>query len=68
MQCIHLAINLGVKQPKGFGECFEDRHERDLRQSPSRSGEISKLSRRRFAGFRLKVPFSFERSSGKAIS
>jgi hypothetical protein len=44
------------------------RHERDSRQSPSRSGEVSKVSRQRFAGFRLKVPFSFARSSGKAIS
>ena len=44
------------------------RHERDSRQSPTRSGEVSKVSRQRFAGFRLKVPFSFARSSGKAIS
>ena len=45
-----------------------NRHERDSRQSPSRSGEVSKVSRQRFAGFRLKVPFSFARSSGKPIS
>ena len=24
LQCIELAINLGVKQPKDFGECVED--------------------------------------------
>ncbi len=28
------------------------RHERDSRQSQSRSGEVSKVSRQRFAGFR----------------
>ncbi len=44
------------------------RHERDSRQSPSRSGEVSKVSRQWFAGFRLKVLFSFARSSGKPIS
>ena len=33
------------------------RHERDSRQSPSRSGEVSIISRQRFAGFREKVPF-----------
>jgi hypothetical protein len=33
------------------------RHEQDSRQSPSRSGEISKVSRHRFAGFWEKVPF-----------
>ena len=41
------------------------RHERDSRQSQSRSGEISKLSRRYFSGFREKVPFSLVKAAGK---
>ena len=41
------------------------RHERDSRQSQSRSGEISKLSRRHFSGFREKVPFSLVKAADK---
>ncbi len=43
------------------------RHERDSRQSQSRSGEISKISRHWFAGFHLKNPFMSVHSSGPAI-
>ena len=41
------------------------RHERDSRQSQSRSGEVSKVSRRYISGFRLKVPFSLVKAAGK---
>ncbi len=44
-----------------------NRHERDSRQSQSRSGEISTVLRHRFAGFWLKVPFVSVHFSGPAI-
>jgi hypothetical protein len=44
---------------------YEHRHERDSRQSQSRSGEILKLSRRHFSGFREKVLFSLVKAAGK---
>ncbi len=43
------------------------RHEQDWRQSQSGSDEISKVSRHRFAGFWLKVPFVSVHFSGPAI-
>ncbi len=43
------------------------RHERDWRQSQSRSGEISKISRHQFASIRLKVPFKSVHFSGKTL-
>ena len=41
------------------------RHERDSRQSPSRSGKVSKVSWRHFSGFREKVPFSLVKAADK---
>ncbi len=53
----------GETQNKCVDIC--SKHERDSRQSQSRSGEISKLSRRHFSGFREKVPFSLIKAAGK---
>jgi hypothetical protein len=61
-----------VKIPKSkfFGRYLpiQVRHERDSRQSQSRSGEISKLSRHRFSGFQEKVPFSFVKAASQLRS
>ena len=48
-----------------FSQTTLSRHERDLRQSQSRSGEISKVSRRHFSGFWEKVPSSLIKAASK---
>jgi hypothetical protein len=58
-------FQIGLSSSSPIFSTPSGRHEPDSRQSQSRSGKISKVSRRRFAGFRLKLPFSFVKAAGK---